>query len=88
MNSVQIPDMIGIVGVLLVLWAYYRLQRQKLAATSIVFSVYNAAGSGMILVSLYFDFNLASFFIESAWTTISLVGVFFAVRKKLNDKRA
>jgi hypothetical protein len=87
MSSVQIPDIIGIVGVLLVLWAYYRLQRQQLAATSIAFSAYNAMGSGMILVSLYFDFNLASFFIESAWTTISLVGVLFAVRKKINDNR-
>jgi len=85
--GIQIPDVIGSIGVLLVLWAYYRLQRQQLASTSIAFSAYNAVGSGMILVSLYFDFNLASFFIESAWTTISLAGVFFAVRKKVNDNR-
>ncbi|MDX8389459.1 MAG: hypothetical protein R8M38_03120 [Mariprofundaceae bacterium] len=79
----HLSDIIGIIGVLLVLWAYYRLQSGRLAAASIEFSAYNAVGSGMILFSLCFDFNLASFFIESAWTTISLIGVYVAMKKEV-----
>ena len=76
----SIPDVIGIVGVLIVLYAYYRLQMGAMPSSSLMFSALNAGGSGLILVSLYFNFNLASFLIEIAWTSISLIGVFKAMR--------
>ena len=75
-----IADVIGVVGVLIVLYAYYRLQTGAMPSSSLIFSALNAGGSGLILVSLYFNFNLASFLIEIAWTSISLIGVFKAMK--------
>ena len=46
------------------------------------YSVANAAGSSAILFSLFYDFNLSAFVIESFWLAISLYGVFRAVRSR------
>lgn len=82
MSLPSIADVVGIIGVLIVLIAYYQLQVGKLKASSLQFSILNAFGSSLILVSLYFNFNLASFLIEIAWVAISLYGIYGAVCKK------
>ena len=46
------------------------------------YSVANAAGASAILYSLFYDFNLSAFAIESFWLAISLYGVFRAVRSR------
>jgi len=38
-------------------------------------------GALLILISLYFSFNLASFIIEIAWLLISIFGLFKALSK-------
>ncbi len=76
---------IGIVGVVMVLVAYFLLQIDKLSQDSITFSLLNFLGSIFILVSLYFTWNLASGVIEIAWLIISFFGlgkaVYFYYRK-------
>ncbi|MBZ4644451.1 MAG: hypothetical protein JG767_2060 [Deferribacteraceae bacterium] len=68
-------DFVGNVGVFLILLAYLLLQLSKINSQSLKFSILNAFGAFFIIMSLYFDFNLSAFIIESFWLLISLVGI-------------
>ncbi len=74
-------DAVGLVGVTFILAAYLLLQLQRIEPKASLYSALNAMGAGLILVSLYFDFNLSAVFIESAWLLISLFGLTQAVRR-------
>lgn len=73
-------DFIGNIGVALILGAYLALQLEKVDSQTRLYSAINGLGAGLILVSLYFDFNLSAALIESVWLLISLYGVFKARR--------
>ena len=68
-------DFLGNVGVLLILLSYLLLQMKKIKSQSIYYSLMNAAGALLILVSLYFNFNLSAFVMEIFWLLISLYGL-------------
>ncbi len=68
-------DVVGSIGVFLVLAAYLLLQTERLRSDSFWFSFYNALGSGLILVSLTQAFNFSAFVIEVCWILISLFGM-------------
>ncbi len=68
-------DVVGTVGVVLVLAAYLLLQLERLRSDSVWFSFVNALGSGMILVSLTQAFNFSAFVIEVCWIVISVYGM-------------
>ena len=78
----HIPDIIGLLGVLLVLIAYFFLQTKRLAAESMSFSLYNTIGSVMILYSLIHKWNLSAFAMEGAWLLLSMYGVWKAFKKQ------
>ena len=65
-------DFVGNIGIVLILAAYAGLQMGKLSPQMRRYSVMNGLGAALLLVSLYFDFNLSAFLIESAWLVISL----------------
>jgi len=69
---------VGTIGVLLIIVAYALLQLDKLSSSAVSFSLLNAAGAGLIIVSLLFNFNLSAFMMESFWFVLSLFG---AVRR-------
>lgn len=71
-------DILGIGGVIIILIAYLLLQLEKLSPKDWQYSAANALGALLILVSLFFSFNLASFIIEIAWLLISIFGLFKA----------
>ena len=71
-------DLVGTVGVLLIIVAYALLQLDKLSSSAVSFSLLNAAGAGLIIVSLLFYFNLSAFMMEFFWFVLSLFG---AVRR-------
>lgn len=75
-------DLLGVFGVCLILAAYLTLQLEKLDPKSRTYSALNAIGAALILVSLYFDFNLSAALIESAWLVISIFGLFKAMRSR------
>ena len=79
----QWHDVVGVLGVALILGAYLLLQLNRLPATSLRFSLANGLGSALIIVSLVQDFNFSAFLIEVFWLAISLVGVvrFFRARR-------
>lgn len=82
MSYISVPDILGIVGVVLILTAYLALQLEKMDPKSVAYSFLNGAGAAFILVSLYFDFNLSAALIESAWLLISIFGLFKAMRSR------
>jgi hypothetical protein len=68
-------DFVGNIGVSLILIAYFLLQTEILNSKSVKFSILNLIGAFLILVSLYFEFNLSAFLIEFFWLLISLIGI-------------
>ena len=68
-------DFLGNVGVLLILLSYLLLQMKKIKSQSMYYSLMNAAGALLILVSLYYNFNLSAFVMEIFWLLISLYGL-------------
>jgi len=68
-------DLAGFVGVVLIIVAYLLLQLEKLPSTSPKYSLLNAVGALLIMVSLLFAFNLSAFIVEAFWFLISLVGI-------------
>lgn len=77
-----ITDGLGVLGVMLVLGAYLLLQMGRLSARSPHFSLANAVGAGLILVSLSVDFNLPAALIEAAWLLISLFGLYRSLLRR------
>ena len=68
-------DIIGLVGVVLIVVAYLMLQLGKLPSSSPSYSLLNAIGAFLVMVSLFFDFNLSAFLMEAFWFLISLFGL-------------
>jgi len=74
------PDLLGLLGVSLILGSYLLLQLGKCDAESLRFSIANFTGSTLLLISLCFSWNLASVVIEIAWMFISVYGIFKCLR--------
>jgi hypothetical protein len=77
----QWHDLAGNVGVLLIVGSYFWMQLGRISGQSVAYSLANAVGAALILVSLYFDFNLSAAIIELFWLVISLMGVVLALKK-------
>jgi len=71
----ELHDLLGNIGVVLILLTYWLLQIEKMSATSLLYSLVNAIGAALILVSLLHDFNLSAFTIEVVWLLISIYGL-------------
>lgn len=69
-------DFIGNIGVVALIIAYLMLQLNKLSSNGLVYSLLNAIGASLIVVSLLFDFNLSAFLMEVFWILISFVGIY------------
>ena len=71
----SIYDVLGNLGVFLIILTYFLLQIRKLSSESLLYSALNALGASLIVVSLLFDFNLSAFIVEAFWVIISLIGI-------------
>jgi hypothetical protein len=76
----SLPDIIGLIGVAMILFAYWGVQTDRLPAADWRFSAVNGLGAILIMISLYYTFNLASFVIEVFWLLISGYGLWKAWR--------
>ena len=83
--TLDAPTFAGMIGVVLILGAYFCNQQRWLSSEDWRFPLANLMGSCLIMVSLYFDWNLPSVFIEFFWSAISLYGL---VRGRLTRNRA
>ena len=57
-------DIVGTVGVAVIV-----------RSDQLAYSILNASGASLILISLYYDFNFPSFVVEFFWLLISLFGI-------------
>ena len=68
-------DILGVVGVGVIVLTYVLLQIGKLRSEGLAYSLSNAVGAALILISLYYAFNFPSFIVEFFWLLISLFGI-------------
>lgn len=73
--TLEWPTIVGLVGTLLVLLAFFLLQADKLRGNGPIYQSMNAIGAAAIIVSLFYEFNLAAMLLEIAWLAISLYGL-------------
>jgi len=75
-------DFIGNVGVVVLMITYLMLQLNKLSSDALAYSVLNAVGASLIVISLLYDFNLSALLMEVFWVLISFVGIYRYFRLK------
>lgn len=80
MNLEIWQEVIGFIGVALILSAYFAVQVNLISSQQRRFSLCNFIGAALILVSLYGSDNYAAITLETAWLAISAVGIFRAFR--------
>jgi len=68
-------DWAGLVGVVLVLLAYFLLQAGRVRGNALTYQLMNAFGAFAVLISLLYAFNLAAFVMESLWLCVSIYGI-------------
>jgi predicted membrane protein len=77
-----IIDTIGMLGTMLVVLAYYLLQLERTDPKGLTYNLINLVGAILLLISLCFHFNLASFVIEIFWIAASLIGLWKYLRRQ------
>jgi hypothetical protein len=77
-------DLLGNIGVLLMVVAYLLLQLEKLSGSATSYLLLNTIGAVLVIISLTFRFNLSAFLMEAFWLLISLYGLL----KPLFSRRA
>jgi paired small multidrug resistance pump len=68
-------DLAGSAGVVLIVAAFLLLQLERVASNGLLYLLANALGAALILLSLFFEFNLSAFLMEAFWLAISLFGL-------------
>lgn len=80
--TLTFPDLVGFVGVALLIGAYAALQFDRLKSEDPWYSGLNALAALLIGFSLLFSFNAASMVIEIFWFGISLYGLVKSLRAR------
>ena len=70
-----LPDLGGLIGVLLILVAYALGQLGRLRIDSAPALLMNLSGAVLVMISLLFTFNLSAFLMEAAWALVALFGL-------------
>jgi len=68
-------DLVGSIGVGLIIVTYVLLQTDKIKSETLIYSILNAVGASLIIISLLFSFNLSAFIVEFFWVLISIYGI-------------
>ena len=68
-------DFVGIVGTIVIIGTYILLQYGKIKSEMLAYSLLNAVGAALILISFIHSFNFSAFIVEFFWLLISLFGV-------------
>jgi hypothetical protein len=68
-------QIVGIIGVIMIMIAYFLLEKGDLDAHQLMFPLVNFIGALLIVFSLLFAWNLPSFLMESSWALISFYGL-------------
>jgi len=77
-----IAHAIGLLGMVMVVLAFYQTVSGAWSSQGAQFNVVNLCGAVLLLLSLLVHFNLGSFVIEVFWIAISLKGLYQLRKKK------
>lgn len=80
--SYSLYDLLGNVGVSLIIISYLLLQLNKLGSNSLKYSAMNFFGASLVIISLIENFNMSAFVIEVFWVGISIFGIVKHLYKK------
>lgn len=75
-------DLLGNIGVVILMITYLMLQLNKLRSDGLAYSLLNAIGASLIVLSLLYDFNLSALLMEVFWVLISCLGIYRYFRLK------
>lgn len=78
-------DVLGNIGVLLILLSYLLVQLDKIDTQGFRYSLVNGLGAGLLCISLYINFNFSGLLMELSWLLISLYGLYRCGRKSSSD---
>ena len=85
--EIHLYDIVGLIGVSFIVGTYFLSQIGRMKVDQPLYPALNGIGALLILYSLAFTFNAASFVIELFWLAISVVGLARAFMKKTNGPK-
>jgi hypothetical protein len=77
----QWHDLLGFAGFLCIIGSYFWLQIGRTTGQTRAYSLVNAIGAALVLVSLYHDFNLSAVLVEVFWLVVSLLGLVMSLKR-------
>ena len=78
-------DFLGNIGVVLIIVDYLLLQLNRISSNSLSYSLLNAVGASLIILSLLSNFNLSALIMEATWVLISLYGLYRYFRPPVTE---
>lgn len=75
MDPMLIGTIVGNIGIVCFLAAYFLLQKGTWKAHGFAYLFSNFCGSVLLMASLMIDWNLPAFLLEAAWCLISIYGL-------------
>jgi drug/metabolite transporter (DMT)-like permease len=81
------PDILGLIGVFMVLMAYGLQQMRRIDGNGVLYPSLNLIGAILILISLAYKPNVPAIVMEAAWVAMSVVGIFLAVKARRNQDK-
>lgn len=85
MSTAHIPEIAGLLGVIVYVGAYAALQTGLLRSNGYTYAAANLGAASLVLLSLSIDFNLSAAMSQIIWIVISVFGL---VRMAVLEKRA
>lgn len=85
--ALKLSDLVGLVGSIIIVSLYYLNLRGRVDATGLFYPVLNLVGCALIMVSLVYDFNAPSLFIEIFWSSVSVYGIVSYLRRRCAGRR-
>ncbi|WP_347303710.1 hypothetical protein V5740_03560 [Croceibacterium sp. TMG7-5b_MA50] len=79
-------DIIGLVGSALFIAAFAYANMVQVI-DKVLFNSINLVGAALLLTSLWVNFNLAAFVLETAWALIAAVSLVAALRTRASQRR-
>lgn len=76
-----IPDLLGVIGSVTIAITYFANLQGMVKTEGWLYSLLNFAGASLILLSLYWAWNLPAAVMEGFWALISAYGLIRSFRK-------
>lgn len=73
--NLSVYDILGTVGTIIIIGTYVLLQLDKIKSDALKYSLLNAVGATLIIISLIHSFNFSAFIVEFFWVLISIYGI-------------